>query len=173
MDGLIQVYTGNGKGKTTAAFGLALRAFGRGLKVIVFQMMKAVDSSGEQLALNGISPMLQVIPLGSGEFILGRKPTRAEIDLARNGWARVEAAIRAGNSDLIIIDELSHAINYGLLQLATVISCLKQKPESLELVLTGRAMPEAILAIADLVTEMKMIKHPFNRGIGAREGIEY
>ncbi|HEY8465068.1 MAG TPA: cob(I)yrinic acid a,c-diamide adenosyltransferase [Bacillota bacterium] len=171
--GLIQVYTGDGKGKTTAAIGLAVRAWGQGLRVAVFQMLKAGNSTGEQLALAALKPQIAVYPLGNGRFIYGRDPEPNEIEQANQGWRQLVQLAYSGTIDLLIIDELSHAVNCKLLTLETVLTFLRNKPKNLEVVLTGRTMPEPFLAIADLVTEMKAVKHPYQSGITARKGIEY
>lgn len=171
--GIIQVYTGDGKGKTTAAIGLATRAWGRGLKVKIFQFLKAPGGSGEHWAFLGLKPPLHIYPLGTGEFILNRPASPKEIALATDGWEQVEAAILSDTLDIVIVDELSQVINQGLLSLDKVLTVLKEKPARLELVLTGRDMPDEIIELADLVTEMKMVKHPYQKGLTAREGIEY
>lgn len=171
--GMIQVYTGDGKGKTTAAIGLAVRAWGRGFKVKIFQFLKNPGGSGEETSLSALTPPLPVYPLGTGRFIINRAPTAYEIEQALSSLNKITTAIRDEDNDLVVIDELSHALNLKLLDLAMVMDLLMQKPPELELVLTGRNMPEPILELADLVTEMKMIKHPFQKGFIAREGIEY
>ena len=171
--GIIQIYTGDGKGKTTAAIGLAARAWGRGLKVKIFQFLKAPGSSGEHWTFMALNPPLGIYPFGIGDFIVNRPPTSSEIQQAVQGWNQVHSSIQSGNLDLVIIDELSHALNLGLLELETVLTTLKQKPPKLEIVLTGTNMPTGILEIAGLITEMKMIKHPHQQGLAAREGIEY
>jgi cob(I)alamin adenosyltransferase len=171
--GIIQVYTGDGKGKTTAAVGLAVRAWGGGLKVKIFQFLKAPGGSGEEQALITLKPPLPIYPLGTGQFIINRPPSQAEIQHAILGWKRISEAILHEDNDLIIIDELSHALNLKLLDPEMVLAALKQKPAGLELVLTGRDMPEAVLEISDLITEMKMVRHPYQEGFKAREGIEY
>lgn len=173
VQGIIEVYTGDGKGKTTAAIGLATRAWGRGLKVKVFQFLKAPGGSGEHWAFLGFNPPLHIYPLGTGEFILNRPPSPKEIALVANGWKQVEESILSDTLDIIVVDELSHVINQGLLPLEKVLAVLKEKPSRLELVLTGRNMPEEIIELADLVTEMKLIKHPYQKGLTAREGIEF
>lgn len=171
--GIIQVYTGDGKGKTTAAIGLVTRAWGRGLKVKVFQFLKGPGGSGEHWTFLGFNPPLHIYPLGTGEFIQNRLPTSKEITLTVNGWKQVEEAVLSDTLNIVVIDELSHVINKGLLPLEKVLTILKQKPVRLELVLTGRDMPKEIIELADLVTEMKMVKHPYQKGIAAREGIEF
>ncbi len=171
--GIIQVYTGDGKGKTTAAIGLVTRAWGRGLKVKVFQFLKAPGGSGEHWAFLGFRPPLHIYPLGTGEFILNRPPSPKEIALVADGWEQVTKAILSDLLDIVVIDELSHVINKGLLPLEKVLPVLKGKPDRLELVLTGRDMPGEIIELADLVTEMKLVKHPYQKGLPAREGIEF
>lgn len=171
--GIIEVYTGAGKGKTTAAIGLATRAWGRGLKVKVFQFLKAPGGSGEHWAFLGFNPPLHIYPLGIGEFILNRPPSPKEVALVAEGWKQAEESILSDTLDIVVIDELSHVINQGLLSLEKVMAVLKGKPARLELVLTGRDMPDQIIELADLVTEMKMVKHPYQNGISAREGIEF
>lgn len=171
--GIIQVYTGDGKGKTTAAIGQAIRAWGYGLKIKVFQFLKVPEGSGEERSLAALKPSLPIYPLGTGQFIIDRAPTKQEMEQAFNGWRKITTAILDEENDLVIIDELSHALNLQLLDLETVVAVLKQKPPGLELVLTGRNMPIPILELADLVTEMKMAKHPYQKGFRARKGIEY
>jgi cob(I)alamin adenosyltransferase len=171
--GIIEVYTGDGKGKTTAAIGLATRAWGRGLKVKVFQFLKAPGGSGEHWAFLGFYPPLRIYPLGTGEFILDRPASQEEIALVADGWEQVEKAIFGDALDIVVIDELSHVINQGLLPIEKVLTVLKGKPDRLELVLTGRDMPLEIIELADLVTEMKMVKHPYQKGLPARKGIEF
>ncbi|HBE80058.1 MAG TPA: cob(I)yrinic acid a,c-diamide adenosyltransferase [Firmicutes bacterium] len=171
--GIIQVYTGDGKGKTTAAIGLAARAWGRGMRVKVYQLLKAAGTSGEHWAFMVFDPPLPIYALGTGEFIFTRKPTPLEIEHAVKGWELIEESILSNGNDLIVIDELSHALNIGLLDVNTVVSTLMKKPAGLELVLTGRDMPPSILELADLITEMRMVKHPYQQEFQAREGIEF
>lgn len=172
-EGIIQIYTGDGKGKTTAAVGLALRSWGRGLKVIFFQLLKAPDSSGEQKALASLRPPVLVAPFGGEGFIIDRRPTPGEKAIIEKAWERIEKAILSKEYDLVVIDELSHALNLGMLDLERVIQCLDKKPTGVEVVLTGRAMPEPLLNMARLVTEMRSVKHPYQQGLTAREGIDF
>ena len=171
--GIIQVYTGDGKGKTTAAVGQAVRAWGRGLKVKVYQFLKAAGGSGEHWAFMVFDPPLPLFALGSGEFILTGQPTSKDIELAVKGWEQIQRAIESDENDLIVIDELSHVLNKGLLDKDKVLATLANKPHRLEVVLTGREMPVELLDLADLITEMKMVKHPYEQGLKARQGIEY
>jgi cob(I)alamin adenosyltransferase len=169
--GLVQVYTGEGKGKTTAALGLALRACGRGLKVFLAQFAKA-RPSGEVSALARLSDLVTVRRYGRESFIVGQA-TPEDIRLARAGWREVRQAAAGGEHDLVILDEIGTALQYGLLDAAEVLALLEGKPAGLELVLTGRGIPDEILERADLVTEMREVKHYHARGVPAREGIEF
>ncbi|HBF35839.1 MAG TPA: cob(I)yrinic acid a,c-diamide adenosyltransferase [Firmicutes bacterium] len=171
--GIIQVYTGDGKGKTTAAIGLAVRAWGRGLKVKVYQFLKTAGGSGEHWALMSFDPPIPLFTFGDGKFIYTDKPTPKDIEQALNGWKQIDQAIASDENDVIVIDELSHVMNKRLLDPNMVLATLVKKPARLELVLTGRDMPISILELADLVTEMKMVKHPYQYGLAAREGIEF
>ncbi len=166
---MIQVYTGNGKGKTTAALGLALRAYGQGLSVAIFQFLKK-EESGEVKACRELG--IPIRQYGSGSWLIGRQPTEEEKQLAAKGLAEAAAAVSQGYR-LVILDEISHAVNLGLLSLADVLSFLEKRPLETEVVLTGREMPAELIDCADLVTEMKEIKHPFYQGTGPRRGIEY
>lgn len=167
---MIQVYTGDGKGKTTAAVGLAVRAHGHGLRVAVFQFLKTDRDNGEARVLRRLGiPCRQY---GTGRWLIDRAPDREELALAAQGWAAVEQAVRSGYQ-LVVVDEISHAVNLGLLALEKVRSLAVKLPAHVELVLTGRAMPAELLVLADLVTEMRAVKHPYAQGVGARRGIEY
>jgi len=165
--GLIQVYTGDGKGKTTAAIGLIIRAHGNQLKTGLVQFLKGV-ASGELVTLAKLGiPFWQ---FGSGEFIMG-SPSKEDQELAQTGVQKVESIWQ--DYDLLVLDEISYLVTCGLLKEEEICDFLKGKPPQLELVLTGRSMPESILAQADLITEMKKIRHPYDLGIRARKGIEY
>ena len=167
--GLIIVNTGNGKGKTTAALGLAVRAFGAGLKVLILQFIKGKKFSGELSALKTLG--IEVRQLGLGfitkeNFSEQKKSAQAAIELAQK-------EILSGAWDLIILDEINYAVKFGLLGAEEILNLIKIRPPQLHLVFTGRdALPELIDA-ADLVTEMKLIKHPFRQGISAQAGIEF
>ncbi|MFA5143774.1 MAG: cob(I)yrinic acid a,c-diamide adenosyltransferase [Candidatus Omnitrophota bacterium] len=168
--GCIHVYTGNGKGKTTAALGLALRASGAGLKVYIQQFAKS-RVCGEIKALSRIKN-IKVSQCGNGLFIRG-KPAISDIRCAQNGFIDARQKILSGRYDLVILDEINVAMKLGLINIEDVIGMIKNKPGSVELVLTGRGCPPAIKKIADLVTEMREIKHPYRRGIVGRKGVEY
>ena len=169
--GLVQVYTGDGKGKTTAALGLALRACGHELKVFLAQFAKGRES-GELAALERFAGLVTVRRYGREGFIVG-EPTPEDARLARAGWREVREVAARGRHDLLILDEIGTVLHYRLLDAAEVLDFVTGKPASLELVLTGRWIPPELLAKADLVTEMREVKHYFAQGVPAREGIEY
>ena len=168
--GYVHVYTGNGKGKTTAALGLALRASGAGLKIFIQQFAKSKDCS-ENKALRKIKNVT-VSQCGNGPFIIG-KPKISDVQCARRGLELANKIISAGKHDLVILDEINVAMKIGLVGKDEVMDMIKKKPRDLELVLTGRDCPKKIKDAADLVTEMKEVCHPYARGIKARRGIEY
>jgi len=170
--GLIHVYTGNGKGKTTAAFGLALRAIGRGFKVYIIQFIKGGFDYGELYIVDKL-PNLKLKAFGRGKFILKKPAGEEDITLAKEALTLAEKVVKSGEYDLVILDEINVALNLKLIDLKKVLDLLKNKPVHVELVLTGRYAPDEIIEVADLVTEMKEVKHPFNKGYEARKGIEY
>ena len=167
--GLIIVHTGDGKGKTTAALGLAIRAFGAGLRVLILQFIKGGRRSGELEALATLKIEVKQLGLGfitAENFSEQKKSARRAIELAQR-------EILSGAWDLIILDEINYAVKFGLLDAADILDLIKIRPPELHLIFTGRdALPE-LLDAADLVTEMKLIKHPFQKGISAQAGIEF
>lgn len=169
--GLVQVYTGNGKGKTSASFGLALRAVGRGLKVYVIQFIKGGFDYGELYVVDKL-PGLTLEAFGRGKFVSEEKPDMVDIDLARQALAKAQEIMK-GDVDVLILDEINVAVNLKLIDIKEVLELIRKKPEHMELVLTGRKAPVEIVQAADLVTEMIEIKHPYNSGFKARKGIEY
>jgi len=169
--GFIHVYTGSGKGKTTAALGLGLRAVGAGLKVHMIQFMKGRVYS-EIDALKNL-PNFTISQFGRDEFVNKEKPEKIDIDLAQKGLAFAKDLIKSGKYDMIILDEINVAVDYKLIKLEEVIDLIKAKPEKLELILTGRYAHQEIIKISDLVTEMLEIKHPFQKGINCRKGIDF
>jgi len=169
--GLTQVYTGNGKGKTTAALGLALRAMGRDLKVYMIQFIKGGFDYGE-LYIRDCLPNFRLIAFGRGEFINGPL-TEVDLEQAREAFQMAKKVINSEEYDIVILDEINVALHLGLIPLDEVIDLIKGKPSHIELVLTGRYAPPEILELADLVTEMREIKHPYQKGVLARKGIEY
>ncbi len=167
--GLIHVSTGDGKGKTTAALGLAMRAAGHGMKVAFIQFLKG-EPYGEHLFMSRYHAFdIVQISVGSS-FTKSKEQLGKE---AQQTLAYAEEQMLNGNYDLVILDEILVAINMGLITTKQVLDLLDKKPNSVELVLTGRSAPPEIIQRADLVTEMCMIKHPYNKGIGGRRGIEY
>jgi cob(I)alamin adenosyltransferase len=170
--GLVQVYTGNGKGKTSAAFGLALRATGRGLRVYVIQFIKGGFDYGELHVLDNL-PNITLKAFGRGKFITAKPPEKEDIKLAQEALKLAKEITEAGEHDIIILDEINVAIDLKLIDLQEAIEMIKKKPDNVEIILTGRNAPEEIINLADLVTEFKDIKHPFHKGFKARKGIEY
>jgi len=171
--GLIQCYTGNGKGKTTAALGLALRAAGHDKRIIIFQFMKGQINYGELQSIKKLYPNIEIIQCGRKEFVSKINPEKIDIDLAKNCWEKAKNIIISNKYDIIILDELNVALDFKLLPLKEVINFLKNKPANVEIVITGRYAPKEIIEISDLVTEMKEVKHYYHNGIPEREGFEF
>jgi len=169
--GFVHVYTGCGKGKTTAALGLGLRATGAGLKVHMIQFMKGRRYS-EIDAIKNLSNFT-ISQYGRDEFVNKEKPEKIDIDLAQKGLVYAKEVIKNGKYDMVILDEINVAIDYKLVALNDVINLIKEKPEKLELVLTGRYAHPEIIKISDLVTEMLEIKHPYQKGVSCRKGIDF
>lgn len=170
--GYIQVYTGNGKGKTTAALGLAFRAAGRKMMVCMIQFMKGGEPCGEHLAAELLAPYLTIIRTGREGRVNRQSPDPEDVRQASDGMSHARQALACGKYGMVILDEINVAVASGLVGIDEVISLLESKPDDLELVLTGRNAHERIIAAADLVTEMKDIKHYFKAGVRARRGIE-
>jgi cob(I)alamin adenosyltransferase len=169
--GYIQVYTGNSKGKTTAALGLALRAAGAGLKVFIAQFIKKRRCS-EHKALERFSDLITFKQYGTG-FLKGDKPTIPEINAAKKGLGEIKKLISSSEYDMVILDEINIAVHHKLFSVDELLKVLDTKPAGVELVLTGRYAHKKIIEKADLVTEMKEIKHYLQKGIKARAGIEF
>lgn len=170
--GLVMVITGNGKGKTTAAFGQALRAIGQGYKVFVLQFMKG-RKYGEFIAAEKFLPRLTIKMSGLDSFVMRDNPAAIDIELAQKGLAEAGKAIRSGKYDMVILDEINVALDFKLIDLKEVIELVKNKPPALDLILTGRYAPGEIIKLADTVSEIEEIKHHYNAGIKNRAGIEY
>ena len=170
MKGFVQVYTGDGKGKTTAAIGLAVRAVGAGLKVFIGQFVKGMEYS-ELKALERFAPQLLVRQYGRKSFV-HNKPTDEDFRLAREGYEDIRRAINSQQYDVVILDEANIAVYFSLLTVEDLIALIDGKPDSVELVFTGRKADPRLLERADLVTEMKEVKHYYQKGIVARDGIE-
>jgi cob(I)alamin adenosyltransferase len=168
--GLILVHTGHGKGKSTAAFGLALRAHGRGKAVKIYQFMKVPSARfGEHRVFEQLGVPIE--GLGDGFSWKSRDLDRSA-QLAREGWARAEATIRAGAHFLVVLDEIMYPLRYGWLALEPVLACLRERPAGVHVVLTGRNAPPELVELADTVTEMALVKHHHGAGVPAQRGIE-
>ncbi len=170
MKGYVQVYTGDGKGKTTASLGLCVRAVGAGKRVLLVQFLKKGEFS-EIKGLKYFGDRIKIMQFGSGRFVKG-KPEKSDIELASKGLLSAERLMESGTYDIVILDEVNVAVNMGLIDVAEVIKVIKKKPDNVELILTGRYAPKEIVEAADLVTECRMVKHYFQKGVKAREGIE-
>jgi len=170
--GQIQVYTGNGKGKTTAALGLALRAAGRELMVCMIQFMKGGGPYGEHLAAPRLAPYLTIVQTGREGWVNRDNPDPEDMRLAREALERADAALTGGRYDLVILDEINGAVSFGLIDVEDLLALMAKRPAAVELVLTGRNADERVVAAADLVTEMREVKHYYKAGVPARIGIE-
>ena len=173
--GLIIVHTGPGKGKTTAALGTAFRAVGQGLKVLMVQFIKGSWHYGELDAARMLGEeRLKILPMGRGFVKVGaEKPDPEDVRKVDEAWEFSRKNMASGEFDLVILDEINYAISYKMLDPEVVAEALRNKPEMLHVILTGRNAHPAIVELADLVTEMREVKHPFQKGISAQRGIEY
>jgi len=172
--GLIIVHTGAGKGKTTAALGLALRAVGNGLRVLMVQFIKGSRRYGEQEAAKLLGEeKFAIRVMGRGYVKSTGPPAPADKAAAEEAWAYAREKIFSGEYDMIILDEINYAISYGLVGLEPVLEALRQKPAEVHVILTGRNALAELLELADLVTEMREVKHPYQKGVKAQPGIEY
>jgi cob(I)alamin adenosyltransferase len=169
--GLLVVYTGHGKGKTTAALGMVFRALGRGLRVTVVQFIKGKWKTGERVFAESL-PQLRFLVMGLG-FTWESDDISRDKAAARAAWAEAQKEILSGERELVVLDELTYAFHYGFLELDEVLETLRSRPAGVNVVVTGRDAPEALVELADLVTEMKLVKHPFQRGEKARLGVDY
>ncbi len=173
--GLTIVYTGNGKGKTTAALGIALRATGYGKKICMIQFIKGSWHYGEMTSSKRLEPEFEMVAIGKGfvGIIDDKSPIEDHQKMADEAIKISTTKIQSGNYDIVILDEVNYAINLDLVKLEDVLNLIKSKPSTLDLVLTGNYAKEEIIELADLVTEMKEIKHPFRRGEKAKKGIDF
>jgi cob(I)alamin adenosyltransferase len=174
-DGIVIVYTGNGKGKTTASLGVALRAIGHGLRVCMIQFIKGEWHYGELNGIKKLEPDFELIVAGKGfvGIIDDDHAFEEHVRAARTALDIVEQKISLDTFDIVILDEINYAVHLGLLQLADVLKILQNRPKHLSLILTGNHACEEIITLADLVTEMKEIKHPYKKGLKAKRGIDF
>ena len=176
--GLILVNTGNGKGKTTAALGVVLRAVGQGFKVLILQFIKSGNGYGELAGVAKLGDQVEIRSMGKG-FIYYNRNEVGEAELARHkeaaqaAWRTLVEEVNSDKWDLIVMDEINNAINYELIDVNSVVEMLKNKPKRLHVVLTGRYAKPEIIDMADTVTEMKVVKHAYEKGIKAAKGIEF
>ncbi len=175
--GYIQVYTGNGKGKTTASLGLAMRALGRCWKVLIIMFTKGGDDYGELNSFRNLSPEisknLTIVKAGLDRIVYSDNKTQDDAEEIKKGWELAKKAIKNDEYNLIILDEANIAIDLGFIDINDMLEVLKNKPEEMEIVLTGRNARQEIIDIAHLVSEIKPVKHYWDTGIAARKGIEY
>ncbi len=175
--GYIQIYTGNGKGKTTASLGLAMRALGRCWKVLIIMFMKGGDDYGELNSFRNLSPEiarnLTIIQAGPEKIVYNTNKTPEDESIIKEGWELAKKAIKNDEYNLIILDEANIALDMGIIDLDEMLEVLKNKPDEMEIVLTGRNARQEIIDIAHLVSEIKPVKHYWDTGIAARKGIEY
>jgi cob(I)alamin adenosyltransferase len=170
--GYIQVYTGDGKGKTTCALGLAFRAVGQGLKVFIVHFMKGRDT-GESRAAARLAPDMTLQFFGAPGLINLKSPSANDLALVAEAWNLAREVIQAGAHDLVVLDEINLALAYRLVPLEEALKVLKTRPSHVEVVLTGRQAPPEVIEIADLVTEMRPVKHYYQAGVRSRAGIEW
>jgi cob(I)alamin adenosyltransferase len=172
--GLIIVNTGPGKGKTTAAMGTALRAVGHGMRVLMLQFLKGSWHYGELEAVQPFGDKFVMKQMGRGFVKVGtEKPDPEDVQMVEEAWAEADHAIQSGEWDLIVLDEINYAISYGMLNPAKVVESLKKRPEMVHVILTGRNAHSTIVEVADTVTEMRQVKHAYEKGVMAQRGIEY
>jgi len=169
--GIVMLFTGNGKGKTTAALGAAMRAVGHGTSVFMIQFMKG-RLYGEIAASSQLDGMV-IEQHGRDEFVDPKNPDPVDVELAQKGWARALEIVEKENPGMLILDEINVAVSFGLIQEGKVQEFIRNRPSGLDVILTGRYAPEGFIALADTVTEMREIKHHYNDGVQMRKGIEY
>jgi len=172
--GLTLVFTGDGKGKTTAALGMALRAWGQGMKILILQFIKGGWTCGELIAAEKLGPNFIMRQMGEG-FIRGSSDKDLDVHraAAQNALEEAKKAVREGAVDMVVLDEINCAVHYGLVDVEDVLDIIRSKPPGLHLVITGRNVANEVMGLADLVTEMREVKHPFAAGMPAQKGIEF
>ena len=174
-DGLTIVYTGKGKGKTTAALGIGLRAIGYDKKICMIQFIKGSWHYGEMDSTKKLEPKFEMVAVGKGfvGILDDKSPKEDHKKIAEEAIKISNEKIQSGRYDIVILDEINYAVNLGLISVHDVVDLIKSKPKSIDLVLTGNYAKDEVIEIADLVTEMKEIKHPFQKGIKAKRGIDF
>jgi cob(I)alamin adenosyltransferase len=171
--GLVQIYTGDGKGKTTAALGLAFRAAGHGYQTKFIQFMKGQIKYGELKAAKKFKGLIEIVQAGRKDFVSKKNPARIDIDLAQKAIKLAEAEIKKGKVDILVLDEINCALDFKLVTLKQVKDLVRAKPENMELILTGRRAHRELIRLADLVTEMRPVKHYWDKGVYSRKGVEF
>ncbi|OPL13191.1 MAG: cob(I)yrinic acid a,c-diamide adenosyltransferase [delta proteobacterium ML8_D] len=171
MKGYIHVFTGNGKGKTTAALGMAMRAAGAGMNVFIGQFVKGMPYAEHQV-LDKLAPRITYRRYGLDCFIVNR-PTPADVQAARKGLEEVSGIIMAGRHQLVILDEATIALHYKLFTFTELMNPIRARPPHVEIVITGRYAPAGLIRAADLVTDMQEVKHYYQKGVEARKGFEF
>lgn len=169
---MLQVYTGTGKGKTTAALGVALRGAGYNLKTIMFSFLKDDPNYGEARAFQYL-PGFELKQVGRDAFVNFHNPDPADLDMCRNGWEMAKKTIAEKQADIVILDELNIVLCTKMLPVAEVVDFLKQHKSNVEIITTGRGAPEELVKAADLVTDMSEVKHYFHKGVASRNGIDH
>jgi cob(I)alamin adenosyltransferase len=170
--GLVNIFTGDGKGKTSAALGVVLRALGCGMKVCIIYFMKGGSPCNEQNILRQL-PHIKLIITGQKNFVNPEKITDEDRKEAQKAIESARQAVTEGNFDVVVLDEINVAVAYNLVPVDDVVALIRNKPQNVELILTGRYANEKILNLADMVTEMKEVKHPYRQGVSARKGFDY
>ena len=176
--GLVQIYTGDGKGKTTAALGLAVRAAGQGNRILIYQFLKPAKlKTGERAAMQKLSPQITIEALDANwDLCADKSDEKAVLDTKlkiKDALVKISSLAEGRNYDLIILDEIVYCLSKGLADIEDIRNIVEKKDDKVEIVMTGRGAKKELVALADLVTEMRKVKHPFDRGIKARRGIEY
>ena len=170
--GMVQVYTGAGKGKTTAALGMCMRAAGHGMRCKVYQFMKGRIDYGELMAVKRFDGLIELIQGGRDCFVSKDCPADEDVKMAKETLVKAREAVLSGDIDILVLDEANVALDFGLIKIEDLLDIIEKKPENMELVLTGRNAAPEIIDRADLVTEMREVKHYWNKGVASRKGIE-